>query len=316
MAARLMRSAGAYTVAWIASIHSRLSVATAKYGTNAILAPPCPRPFAHASHSHPTTVTGATASTTVMLTSMRCQRAGTALSIVDLTPSSVTREAIQPASDAAAPRYISLIAVATVRGACGGTRSRITSAPLMRSAASASPLGVLVAELRAGAHPGDALRAAAGTPAERPPGVPPDVLRALTVAAAAASLGGDVPAVLRSTGAAPLRSWLDRLADAWSLADRYGIPLADLLDAVRSDTTHRVRFATEVQARLAGPRASASVLAGLPLLGLALGQAVGAAPVRVLCQTPVGQVLLVIGTALACVGVQWSARLVAGAVPA
>ena len=177
-------------------------------------------------------------------------------------------------------------------------------------------LGVLVAELRAGAHPGDALRAAAGTPAERPPGVPPDVLRALTVAAAAASLGGDVPAVLRSAGAAPLRSWLDRLADAWSLADRYGIPLADLLDAVRSDTAHRVRFATEVQARLAGPRASASVLAGLPLLGLALGQAVGAAPVRVLCQTSVGQVLLVIGTALACVGVRWSARLVSGAVPA
>jgi tight adherence protein B len=175
-------------------------------------------------------------------------------------------------------------------------------------------LGVLVAELRAGAHPGDALRAAAGTPADRPPGVPPDLLRALVAAAAAASLGGDVPAVLRSVGPAPLRSWLDRLADAWSLADRYGIPLADLLDAVRSDTEHRVRFATEVQARLAGPRASASVLAGLPLLGLALGQAVGAAPLRVLCQTPVGQVLLVIGTGLACAGVQWSARLVSGAV--
>lgn len=178
-------------------------------------------------------------------------------------------------------------------------------------------LGVLVAELRAGAHPGDALKAAAGTPAaDRSPGVPPDVLRALAAAAATASLGGNVPAVLRSAGPAPLRSWWDRLADAWSLADRYGIPLADLLDAVRSDTAHRVRFATEVQARLAGPRASASVLAGLPLLGLALGQAVGAAPVRVLCQTPVGQVLLVIGTGLACAGVQWSARLVSGAVPA
>ncbi|MBV8539098.1 MAG: type II secretion system F family protein [Pseudonocardiales bacterium] len=181
-------------------------------------------------------------------------------------------------------------------------------------------LGVLVAELRAGAHPGDAVRAAADTHADSPtevsPNVPTDVFRALSAAAAAAALGGDVPAVLRSAGPASLRSWLGRLADAWSLADHYGIPLADLCEAVRSDTEHRVRFAAEVQARLAGPRATASVLAGLPLLGLALGHALGAAPLHVLCETPVGQVLLVIGTAAVCVGVQWSARLVSGAVPA
>ncbi len=181
-------------------------------------------------------------------------------------------------------------------------------------------LGVLVAELRAGAHPGDAVRAAADTHANAAPSsstdMPTDVVRALSAAAAAAALGGDVPAVLRGAGPAPLRSWLGRLADAWSLADRYGIPLADLLEAVRSDTEHRVRFAAEVQARLAGPRATASVLAGLPLLGLGLGHAMGAAPLRVLCATPVGQVLLVIGTALACAGVQWSARLMSGAVPA
>jgi tight adherence protein B len=190
--------------------------------------------------------------------------------------------------------------------------------------AAAAALGVLVAELRAGAHPGDAVRAAADTHADvlptgsphTPPDAPTDVVRALSAVAAAASLGGDVPAVLRGAGPAALRSWLGRLADAWSLADRYGIPLADLLETVRSDTEHRVRFAAEVQARLAGPRATASVLAGLPLLGLALGHAVGAAPLRVLCETPVGQVLLVIGTGLACAGMQWSARLVSGAVPA
>ena len=177
-------------------------------------------------------------------------------------------------------------------------------------------LGILVAELRAGAHPGDAITAAAETQGDGSPNVGTDVVRALSAVAAAARLGGDVPAVLRSVGPAPLRAWLGRLADAWLLADHYGIPLADLLDAVRSDTEHRVRFAAEVQARLAGPRATAAVLAGLPLLGLALGQAVGAAPLRVLCQTVVGQVLLVIGTAATCIGVLWSARLVSGAVPA
>ena len=186
-----------------------------------------------------------------------------------------------------------------------------------RSAATAATglcdaLGVLVAELRAGAHPGHAVSSAADAHADGPT----EVTRALSAVAAAARLGGDVPAVLRSTGPAQLREWLGRLADAWSLSDRYGIPLADLLDAVRSDTEQRVRFTAEVQARLAGPRATAAMLAGLPLLGLALGQAVGAAPLRMLCDTLVGQVLLVIGTGLACVGVLWSARLMSRAVPA
>ena len=173
-------------------------------------------------------------------------------------------------------------------------------------------LGVLVAELRAGAHPAAAVQSAADTHADGSP----DVVRALAAVAASARLGGDVAGVLRSAAPTYLRPWLYRLADAWVLAERYGIPLADLLDAVRCDTEHRVRFAAEVQARLAGPRATAAVLAGLPLLGLALGQAVGADPLRVLCGTPVGQLLLVIGTGLSCGGALWSAKLISGAVPA
>ncbi len=173
-------------------------------------------------------------------------------------------------------------------------------------------LGILVAELRAGAHPADALQAAADRRAE----AAGDVVRALATVSAAARLGGDVPAALRSAGPAQLRCWWERLAAAWSLAERHGIALADVLDAVRCDTEHRVRFATEVRARLAGPRATAMVLAWLPLLGLALGQAVGAAPLRVLCGTSSGQVLLVIGTALACAGGWWSARLISRAMPA
>ncbi|MGQ0774064.1 MAG: type II secretion system F family protein [Pseudonocardiales bacterium] len=197
------------------------------------------------------------------------------------------------------------IGTATLRWRAGRNRRAGAAA----AAGLADALGVLVAELRAGAHVGDAAMAAAidGHP---------DTSRVLSAAAAAARLGGDVPAVLRDTGPVQLRQWLHRLADAWSLADRHGIPLADLLDAVRADTDHRVRFAAEVAARLAGPRATAAVLAGLPLLGLALGQAVGAAPMQVLGDTGAGQALLVVGTGLACAGVLWSARLVARAVPA
>jgi len=173
-------------------------------------------------------------------------------------------------------------------------------------------LGILVAELRAGAHPADAVQAAADSRADGTGGG----VRALATVAAAARLGGDVPAALRDAGPAPMHCWWDRLAAAWSLAEQHGIALADVLDAVRCDAEHRVRFAAEVQARLAGPRATAVVLAGLPLLGLALGQALGAAPWHVLCDTPAGHLLLVIGTALACTGVWWSTRLISGAVPA
>lgn len=181
-----------------------------------------------------------------------------------------------------------------------------------RSAAQATGLvdavGVLVAELRAGVHPAAAMEAAA---AEAVGGV----ASVLGAAAAAARLGGDVPAVLRGHDDPALRSWLSRLADAWTLAQRHGVPLAELLDAVRSDVEQRVGFATDLDARLAGPRATAAVLAGLPVLGLVLGQAVGADPWQVLGGTAAGQVLLVLGTALVCAGLTWSGRIVASAVP-
>ncbi len=169
-------------------------------------------------------------------------------------------------------------------------------------------VGVLVAELRAGAHPAVAMAAAA---TDATTGVAP----VLGAAATAARLGGDVPAALRADGEPALRPWLVRLADAWALAQRHGVPLAGLLDAVRGDAEQRARFAADLDARLAGPRATAAVLAGLPVLGLLLGQAVGADPWRVLAGTAAGQLLLVLGTALISAGVAWSGRIVTSAVP-
>jgi tight adherence protein B len=189
-------------------------------------------------------------------------------------------------------------------------RAAATAATVLSDA-----LGVLVAELHAGAHPADAVQAAADSHTGLPQAAS-DVARVLATVAATARLGGDVPAALRNAGPAQLRCWWGRLAGAWSLAEQHGIALADVLDAVRWDTEHRVRFAAEVQARLAGPRATAMVLAALPLLGVVLGQAMGAAPLRVLCDTAAGHLLLVVGTALACAGVWWSARLISRAVPA
>jgi tight adherence protein B len=164
----------------------------------------------------------------------------------------------------------------------------------------AETLRSLVAELRAGAHPVIAAESVAAD-------APPIGAQAMRTIAAAARLGGDVSRTVTE----PL---LADTAYVWTLAERHGLPLADVLAAVVRDLDQRARFARQVRARMAGPRASATVLAYMPLAGVALGEVMGAHPLHVLGGTPVGQVLLVVGVALACAGVLWSAALTRQAV--
>ncbi|GAB3296549.1 type II secretion system F family protein [Parasphingorhabdus pacifica] len=244
-------------------------------------------------------------------------------------------------------------AVAGVGGVCAALSVAILATRTWRSrwernrrrnrvAQLAGGLRVLVAELRAGSHPASA---AAGAAADDPldsdsagrtsarPGLPAPGRGRLTPAGAAsggtnsaatvfrdmaatARLGGDVSELLRDEDRWPeLRRPLGRIGRAWELADQHGVALADLLDSVCRDLEHRLCFAGEVEARMAGPRATALVLAGLPMLGLLLGEAVGAAPLAFLAGEPLGQVLLVVGTGLACGGVVWTRRLTESAVP-
>lgn len=167
----------------------------------------------------------------------------------------------------------------------------------------AAAVEVLVAELRVGAHPATACAVAAAEVGE-------PVHRVLAEAAARARLGGSAADGLRS-GDPGLDTELDRVAAAWRVADERGVALAELLDAVRRDLAGRARFRRRTDAGLAGARATATVLAGLPLLGIALGQAVGAAPVQLLLSSTAGGLLLLVGTALVCAGLAWSGRITA-----
>lgn len=167
----------------------------------------------------------------------------------------------------------------------------------------AAALEVLVAELRVGAHPAAACATAAAE-------VSGDASRVLAEAAARARLGGRAAEGLRS-GRAGLDRELDRVAAAWTVAEDRGIALAELLDAVRADVAGRIAFGRRTQAGLAGARATAAVLAALPLLGIALGQAVGAAPLSLLLGSTAGGVLLVVGTALVCAGLAWTGHITA-----
>lgn len=169
-------------------------------------------------------------------------------------------------------------------------------AELKASTALAEGLGAFVAELRTGAHPA---KAAAGAAEDAEPPAT-DVLRAI---AATSARGGDVEAALADFPDA------HRLARAWRLAADHGVPLADVLEAVRRDLDRRTAFTRQVQARMAGPRTSAAVLAGLPVFGVLLGELAGAAPLAVLTGSAPGQVLLAVGALLICAGLRWSGRL-------
>jgi tight adherence protein B len=180
-----------------------------------------------------------------------------------------------------------------------GLRQRTQAAEGMVGA-----LGAMVAELRVGAHPATAAERAA---------VDADPLAAMAMSTVAntARLGGDVDrALVRSASAEPsLAGVLGQVGRGWRLASHHGLPLAEVLDSVRRDLDQRLQFGRQVHARMAGPRTSAAVLAALPELGVLLGEAVGARPLHVLADTPIGQVLLVIGALLICAGVVWSAKL-------
>jgi len=163
-----------------------------------------------------------------------------------------------------------------------------------------SALDVLVGELRVGCHPVRAFCVAA----DETVGAVAVSLRAV---AARARLGADVTAGLRAaarTSALPAH-W-DRLAVCWQLASDHGLAIATLMRAAQRDIAERQRFSARVSSSMAGARATAAILAGLPVLGVLLGQLIGARPLSFLLSGHTGGWFLVVGAMLACGGLLWS----------
>jgi tight adherence protein B len=187
-------------------------------------------------------------------------------------------------------------------------RARCDRAAAATTATLADALDRITEELRAGAHPATALR---GVAADAEP-----ARAVLGPAATAAALGEGVGAAIAAE--AERRPEVDRplrqVAAAWSLAEQHGVPLADLLAGVHADLRWRLAYAGRVGAALAGPRATAAVLTGLPVLGILLGELVGAAPLQVLRGGVLGQVLVVCGVGLAAAGAAWAGAILRSAV--
>ena len=194
-----------------------------------------------------------------------------------------------------------LVAVLAAGCAALAVRSRESrradAAAAARLGTVADALAALAAELRAGRPLAEAVRGAAGACPDRECG-------AALVRAVRAPGTGSPPHADATSDA------LARLSAAVELSARTGCSLATVVATVEDDLRARAQRSRELLVATAGPRSSARLLAGLPLLGLAMGSGVGADPWSVLTTTGAGQGLLVAGVLLEVVGIAWTARLV------
>src|SRR3954453_6923446 len=129
---------------------------------------------------------------------------------------------------------------------------------------------------------------------------------------------GEAPSAVSDPGSLP-RGGPDLARDpawralgaAWRMSEQTGAPLADVLDRLAVGLRQEAEVDAEVEASLAAPRATARLLAGLPLVGVALGELLGARPLAVLVGTPVGRACGLGGLLLAVAGQVWTRALVA-----
>jgi tight adherence protein B len=192
-----------------------------------------------------------------------------------------------------------LVVLAVVAGSAGVGGSRILRARRDRRLAQTVSARVLetceqlASDLSAGQPPATALdRAASEWPVLAP-------------AAEAFRVGSDVPAAMRVLAGRPGARDLRLVAAAWQVAHRTGRGLGEAVDRVAEDLRAAAATRRVVEGELASARATARLVAALPVLALLMGSGAGGDPWGFLVGHPVGLGCLAGGLAFGLAGLAW-----------
>ncbi len=159
----------------------------------------------------------------------------------------------------------------------------------------------LAGELRAGRTPSEALRSAAATA-----GPLAEVLRA---AAESVTVGGSAAEELDAAARVYGAERLHAVAAAWRVTESAGGRIALVLERLGEAMDRDDELRREMEAAMAAPKATTTLLAGLPLFGLALGQVIGAHPIHLLIYRPLGWGLLAGAALLDAIGIVVSRQI-------
>jgi Flp pilus assembly protein TadB len=185
--------------------------------------------------------------------------------------------------------------------------SRATAAMRTRSL---DALCGLAADLRAGL-PAGAAPVGAALAGSADPGPPLAGSMRMHSLQTGATSGGRSGSTDPATGPAGIedRRMAQLAGAAWRLAERTGAPIADLVERIEADARATDRADASAAAQAAGARATAWLLAGLPVGGIALGYTIGADPLAVLLHTPIGAACATGAIALQVAGLTWADRI-------
>ncbi len=123
--------------------------------------------------------------------------------------------------------------------------------------------------------------------------------------AVAGQMGADVPTALRELARRPGGQQLRIVAATWQVAHHTGAGLAGALGRAADTMRTERRTARLVATELAAARATARLLALLPVGVLVMGIGVGGDPVGFLTTSPIGVGILAAGLTLCFLGLRW-----------